>query len=176
MRFVETPIGGCYTVELEKHGDARGFFARLYCAKEFSAQGLESAFVQANNSLSVRAGTLRGLHYQLAPAQEAKLIRCLSGALYDVVLDLRPHSPTLGRWFAAELTAANRRMMYVPKGCAHGFLTLEPDTEVLYLASAFYAPDWERGVRFDDPRFAIRWPSTPAEISEKDRSWPDYAA
>jgi dTDP-4-dehydrorhamnose 3,5-epimerase len=176
MRFHATPLPGCYTVELEKRGDARGFFARLFCAEEFARQGLEPRFVQANTSLSAQRGTLRGMHYQIAPAAEAKLVRCLSGALYDVVLDLRRDSPTHGRWFAAGLDAANRLMMYVPPGCAHGFLTLEPQTEVLYLVSAFYAPEHERGVRYDDPRFGIEWPFAPVEISAKDRSWPDFGA
>jgi dTDP-4-dehydrorhamnose 3,5-epimerase len=174
MRFHATPLSGCYTVELEKRMDSRGFFARVFCAEEFTRERLESRFVQMNTSLSLRRGTLRGMHYQVSPAEEAKLVRCLTGALYDVVLDLRPDSPSHGQWFGAELDADNRRMMYVPKGCAHGFLTLEDNTEVLYLVSAFYAPESERGVRYDDPRFGIRWPFSPTEMSDKDRTWPYY--
>lgn len=174
MRFNQTPVRGCYTIELEKRGDDRGFFARFFCQGEFERQGLRSNFVQINNSLSGKRGTLRGMHYQLSPAAEAKVVRCLSGGLYDVVLDLRPDSPTQGRWFAAELNSENRLMMYVPEGCAHGFLTLADDTEALYLVSAFYAPDKEHGVRFDDPAFGITWPFRPSEISDKDRKWPDF--
>lgn len=174
MKFLPTPLAGAHLVELERRGDDRGFFARLFCEREFAAAGLETRFVQANNSLTARRGTLRGMHYQLPPAAEVKLVRCLRGALYDVILDLRPRSPTFGQSFGAELTAENRTMMYVPRGFAHGFLTLADDTEALYLVSAFYAPEEERGVRFDDPRFSIRWPIAPTEVSAKDRAWPDY--
>jgi dTDP-4-dehydrorhamnose 3,5-epimerase len=174
MEFTETPLAGAYLVDLEKRGDARGFFARFFCAREFAERGLETRFVQINNSLSGDASTLRGMHYQLPPAAEVKLVRCIAGALWDAILDLRPHSPTFGRWFAAELTADNRRMMYVPQGFAHGFLTLAPNTEALYLVSAFYAPERERGVRWDDPRFAIAWPSPPRAISEKDARQRDF--
>jgi dTDP-4-dehydrorhamnose 3,5-epimerase len=175
MKFEPTPIAGAFLVDLERRGDDRGFFARIFCEQEFAAAGLTPHFVQINTSFSGKRGTLRGLHYQLPPAAEAKLVRCIRGALFDVVLDLRPASPSFGQWFGAELTAENRRMMYVPEGCAHAFLSLADATETLYLASAFYAPDRERGVRFDDPRFAIRWPIEPVELSPKDRSWPDYA-
>ena len=174
MIFTETPLPGAYLIDLEKRGDARGFFARAFCRNEFAAHGLESDFVQINNSLSVERGTLRGLHYQLAPAAEVKLVRCIAGALYDVILDLRPEMPSFGRWFGAELTAENRRMMYVPRGFAHGFLTLSEDCEALYLVSAFYMPELERGVRWNDPRFAIEWPSAPVVISDKDRDRPDF--
>jgi dTDP-4-dehydrorhamnose 3,5-epimerase len=174
MKFVPTPLPGAYLIELEKRGDDRGFFARLFCEKEFAAAGLEHRFVQINNSLSGSKGTLRGLHYQLAPAAEVKLMRCLRGAIFDVILDLRTGSPTFGRWFGAELSAANRTMMYVPRGFAHGLLTLCDDTEVLYPVSAFYAPQLERGIRFNDPRFDIAWPIQPEEVSEKDRNWPDF--
>jgi dTDP-4-dehydrorhamnose 3,5-epimerase len=174
MIFTETPLPGAYLIDLEKRGDARGFFARAFCRNEFAEHGLEGDFVQINSSLSVERGTLRGLHYQLAPAAEVKLVRCLAGALYDVILDLRPEMPSFGRWFGAELTAQNRRMMYVPRGFAHGFLTLSEDCEALYLVSAFYAPERERGVRWNDPRFAIEWPSAPVVISDKDRDRPDF--
>ncbi|MBV8256436.1 MAG: dTDP-4-dehydrorhamnose 3,5-epimerase family protein, partial [Actinobacteria bacterium] len=128
MRFDETPIPGAFTVELDRRGDERGFFARVFCEEEFGAAGLPTRFVQVNNSLSAERGTLRGMHYQLAPAAEVKVVRCIRGALWDVVLDLREASPTFGRWYGAELSAENRRMMVVPEGCAHGFVTLEPDT------------------------------------------------
>jgi dTDP-4-dehydrorhamnose 3,5-epimerase len=157
MIFSETPLPGAYLIDLEKRGDARGFFARAFCRNEFAEHG-----------------TLRGLHYQLAPAAEVKLVRCLAGALYDVILDLRPDSPSFGRWFGAELSAENRRMMYVPRGFAHGFLTLSENCEALYLVSAFYAPELERGVRWNDPRFAIEWPAAPDFISDKDRDRPDF--
>lgn len=174
MIFSETPLSGVYLLDLERRGDDRGFFARVFCEAEFGRHHLVTHFVQINNSLSAARGTLRGLHYQLAPRAETKLVRCLRGALYDVAVDLRPESPTLGRWFAAELTGDNRRMMYLPKGCAHGFITLTDDTEALYFADEFYAPELERGVRWDDPGFGIDWPLTPAVISEKDRQHPDF--
>lgn len=174
MIFNKTPLQDAYTIELERRGDDRGFFARMFCEREFGAQGLETRFVQVNNSLTSKAGTLRGMHYQLAPAAEVKLVRCVKGSLYDVILDLRPDSPTFGKHFGAELNAENRRMMYVPRGFAHGFVTLAPDTEAVYLVSDFYAPQAERGVRFDDPRFGIVWPISPTEISEKDRKWPSF--
>jgi dTDP-4-dehydrorhamnose 3,5-epimerase len=176
VKFLPTPLAGAYLIELEPRGDDRGFFARFFCEREFAAAGLESRYVQVNNSLTAKRGTLRGMHYQLPPAAEVKLVRCIAGALYDVIIDLRPDSPTQGRWFGADLTADNRRMMYVPRGFAHGFLTLTEAVEALYLVSAFYAPEEERGVRFDDPRFGIHWPMSPSEMSAKDRSWPDYDA
>ncbi len=174
MRFLETAVEGAYVIELEPLGDDRGFFARQWCAREFEARGLASAWAQINTSVSAVAGTLRGMHFQKAPWGEAKFVRCVSGALYDVVLDLRAASPTRGRWAAAELTAGNRRAMYAPSGCAHGFLTLRDDTEAFYLVSAAYHPESESGVRWDDPAFAIAWPSGVACISEKDRRWADF--
>jgi dTDP-4-dehydrorhamnose 3,5-epimerase len=174
MKFIETPLHKAYLIELEKKGDNRGFFARFFCEKEFGDQGLETRFVQINNSLTGKKGTLRGMHYQLEPAAEVKVVRCIRGSLYDVILDLRPDSPTFGKSFGAELNAENRTMMYVPRGFAHGFVTLQDDTEALYLVSALYAPQQERGVRFDDPAFGIQWPVTPVEISDKDRQWPDF--
>ncbi|HJU19500.1 MAG TPA: dTDP-4-dehydrorhamnose 3,5-epimerase [Stellaceae bacterium] len=174
MEFIKTPLSGACLIDLDKRGDERGFFARFFCEREFAEHGLETRFVQINTSLSVEAGTLRGMHYQLAPAAEVKVVRCLAGALWDAILDLRPGSPTFGQWFGAELTAENRRMMYVPQGFAHGFLTLAPNTEALYLVSAFYAPTQERGVRWNDPRFAIAWPRPPRVISDKDAGQRDF--
>jgi dTDP-4-dehydrorhamnose 3,5-epimerase len=164
MTFDETPIPGAWLVGLERRGDERGFFARLFCAEEFAAHGLAMSFAQVNNSLTVERGTLRGMHYQLPPAAEVKLIRCVRGSFLDVVLDLRPESPTFKAWFAAQLSAENRLMMYVPEGCAHGFLTLEPDTETVYLVTAPYSPEHERGVRWNEPHV----------LSGKDRDQPDF--
>jgi dTDP-4-dehydrorhamnose 3,5-epimerase len=174
MKFIPTPLKGAYTIELEKKGDNRGFFARFFCENEFSQAGLITRFVQINNSLTEKKGTLRGMHYQLQPSAEVKVVRCIKGSLYDVILDLRPDSPTFGQWFGAELSAENRVMMYVPQGFAHGFVTLENDTEALYLVSALYAPTLERGVRYNDPKFNIQWPVEPVEISDKDKAWPDF--
>src|SRR5437016_6788508 len=168
MKFVPTPLTGAYVIELDKREDERGFFARLFCEREFAEAGVETHFVQINNSLSRDRGTLRGMHYQLGEAAEVKLVRCVKGALWDAILDLRPGSATFGRSFGAELSAENRRMMYVPRGFAHGILTLEEDTEALYLVSAFYDPARERGGRWHDPRFDIPWPTPPQAISDKD--------
>lgn len=176
MQFNPTPLSGAYTIDLERKGDDRGFFARLFCRDEFSQAGLVSNFVQINNSLTGRKGTLRGLHYQLPPSAEVKVVRCVRGSLYDVIVDLRPDSATFGRWYGETLSAENRRMMYVPQGFAHGFLTLEDDSEALYLVSALYDPKLERGIRYNDPAFAIAWPVEPREISEKDRGWRDFDA
>jgi dTDP-4-dehydrorhamnose 3,5-epimerase len=174
MTFDETPISGAWLVGLERRGDERGFFARLFCTEEFAAHGLATSFVQVNNSLSVERGTLRGMHYQLPPAAEVKLVRCVRGALLDVVLDLRPESPTFRSWYGAELSAENRLMMYVPGGCAHGLLTLEPDTEAVYFVTAPYSPEHERGVRWNDPEFGIEWPFEPKVLSDKDRDQRDF--
>jgi len=174
MIFTPTPLAGAFLVELEKRGDERGFFARAFCEREFAAQGLPTHFVQVNDSHSAQRGTLRGMHYQLAPKAETKLVRCIRGALYDVILDLRQGSPSFGQSFGAELSAANRRMLVVPKGFAHGFITLADDTEAFYFVDEFYAPELERGVRWDDPRFAIRWPLAPAVLSDKDRVQRDF--
>jgi dTDP-4-dehydrorhamnose 3,5-epimerase len=174
MILTETPIPGAFLIDLEKRGDERGFFARAFCATEFAAQGLVTQFVQVNNSLSARKGTLRGMHYQLAPMAETKMVRCIRGALYDVILDLRAGSPTFGCSFGAELTADNRRMMYIPKGFAHGFITLLDDTEAFYFTDEFYSPVRERGIRWNDPRFAISWPLQPTVLSEKDAAHRDF--
>jgi dTDP-4-dehydrorhamnose 3,5-epimerase len=172
MIFTETRLKGAYIVELEQRVDERGFFARFYCQDEYAKQGLDQNFVQINNSLSLKKGTLRGLHYQLAPKAETKVIRCLMGGLFDVILDLRIDSPTFGKYYGIELTEDNRRMLYVPKGFAHGFLTLADNTEALYLVSEFYAPDYERAIRWNDPQFQIDWPFEPLVISEKDKGNP----
>lgn len=174
MLFNPTPLRDAFTIDLEKRGDDRGFFARFFCVDEFERHGLETYFVQANNSLSTRRGTLRGMHYQLAPSAEVKVVRCLRGAVWDVIIDIRPDSPTFGRWFGEELTAENRRMMYVPRGFAHGILTLADEAELLYLVSDVYAPQQERGIRWNDPRFGVRWPIEPTEVSPKDAAWPDF--
>ena len=175
MKFRETRLTGAFVIELEPHRDERGFFARSFCRREFAEHGLATEFVQSNVSWNERAGTLRGLHYQLAPHGEAKLVRCTAGALYDVIIDFRPHSRTRFSWLGVELSARERNMLYVPEGFAHGFLTLEPETEVFYEMSSFYAPDAARGVRWDDPHFAIEWPREPDVISQRDRSYPDFA-
>jgi dTDP-4-dehydrorhamnose 3,5-epimerase len=176
VRFSETPIASAWMMELEARQDSRGFFARAWCRREFDALGLTSAFAQANLSCTRRAGTVRGLHYQMAPFREAKLVRCTRGAIFDVIVDLRRESLSYLKWFGAPLTADNRRQLYVPEGCAHGYQTLEDDTEVLYQCSEFYTPEAERGVRWDDPAFRIAWPLPVAEVSDKDRAWPDFVA
>jgi dTDP-4-dehydrorhamnose 3,5-epimerase len=176
MKFYNTPLEGARLIELEKRGDDRGFFARYFCEREFAANGLETRFVQINNSLSAKKGTLRGLHYQLPPAAEVKMVRCVRGALWDAIVDLRPDSPTFKQAFGADLTAENRLMMYVPRGFAHAILTLTEDVEAIYLVSAFYGPEQERGLRWNDPAIGIDWPIEPTEISAKDAKWPDLDA
>jgi dTDP-4-dehydrorhamnose 3,5-epimerase len=173
--FHETAVAGVFVVELELRGDDRGFFARAFCRREFEEQGLNPAVIQCNLSFSAAEGTLRGMHFQRPPHEEAKLVRCTRGALWDVALDLRRSSPTYRRWTGVELTADNRRMLYVPEGCAHGFQTLVPDTEAFYQVSAAYAPEAEHGVRWDDPAFGIEWPRADGRVlSPKDASWPDF--
>lgn len=174
MRFTETPIAGAFLVDLEPVEDQRGFFARTYCEEKFRDRGLAFHFAQSSIAFSKRKGTLRGMHYQRDPHAEAKLIRCTRGAVYDVVIDLRPHSPTFRHWFAAELSAANRRMLYIPTGLAHGYQTLEDETEISYQMSAPYHPQSADGIRWDDPAFAVRWPLDVTVLSERDRSWPDF--
>jgi dTDP-4-dehydrorhamnose 3,5-epimerase len=174
MIFHPATLAGACVIELEKRSDDRGFFARYFCEREFAAAGLESRFVQINNSLSAKKGTLRGLHYQLPPSPEVKVVRCVRGALWDVIVDLRPDSPSYRKWFGAELSAENRMMMYVPRGFAHAILTLTDDVEAIYLVSDSYAPDVERGLRWNDPAVGIAWPISPAEISPKDARWPDF--
>jgi dTDP-4-dehydrorhamnose 3,5-epimerase len=174
MRFIATALPGCHEIALEPRGDERGFFARHFCTREVAMAGIDARIVQINNSLSAAAGTLRGLHWQLPPHAETKIVRCIRGAVCDVAVDLRPDSPSFGAHHLAELTADNRRMLVVPPGCAHGVLALTDDAEVFYSASAAYTPEAERGVRFDDPRLAIRWPIAVLEVSDKDRRWPDF--
>lgn len=174
MKFTETPLRGAYVIDLDKIEDERGFFARYFCQREFSEQGLSTSFVQINNSLAVEKATLRGMHYQLQPMAETKLVRCLRGALWDCIIDLREDSPTFCEHFAVELTAENRTMLYVPKGFAHGFMTLTENTEALYLVDQFYAPELERGIRYDDPRFKIEWPLPVNVISDKDGKHADF--
>ena len=174
MKFEQTPLVGAFVIELEKSGDDRGFFARAFCSNEFRTQGLATNFVQVNDSLSAHRGTLRGMHYQIGEFAETKLVRCIKGALYDVILDMRKESPTFGKHFGVELSAENRRMFYVPKGFAHSFITLEDDSEAFYFVDAFYAPKAERGVRWNDPHFGVKWPIQPQIISDKDANWPDF--
>lgn len=172
MKFIPIPLKGAYIIELEKKGDERGFFGRTYCEKEFQQAGLDNHFVQINNSLSSQKGTLRGMHYQMHPHSETKIVRCIKGALYDVVLDLNTNSPTFGQSYGVELSDDNRKMMYVPKGFAHGFLTIQDETEAFYLVSEFYAPQSERGIRWNDPKFGIKWPFDPVVVSDKDKNHP----
>ena len=174
MIFTETAIKGGYLVDIARHEDHRGFFARAWCRREFEAHGLNPDLAQINVGHSHKKGTLRGLHFQTAPHQEAKLARCTMGAIYDVMVDLRPDSPTYLQWFGVELSAQNRRMLYVPEGCAHGYQTLADGTEMLYQTSDFYAPAQALGVRYDDPAFAIVWPLDVTVISDADKNWPSY--
>jgi dTDP-4-dehydrorhamnose 3,5-epimerase len=174
MLFHETKLPGVFEIHLEPHPDNRGFFARTWCQMEFEAQGLNPTLVQCSISFNMRKGTLRGMHFQLPPHAESKVVRCTRGAIYDVVVDLRPSSPTYKGWIAATLTATNRRMIYIPEGCGHGFLTLEDETEVFYQMSVFYSPELARGVRWDDPAFQIAWPAGIEVISERDRTYADF--
>ena len=175
MYFAATPIGGAFLITAKPLADERGSFTRLWCEREFSAHGMSTAFVQANASVSALAGTLRGLHYQAAPHGEVKLIRCVRGSVYDVIVDARPASPSYLQWYGIELSVRNARSLYVPAGVAHGYLTLEDDSEVMYPVSAYYHPEAERGIRWNDPLIAIAWPATTAlHVSPKDRAWPDF--
>ena len=174
MKFTETPLKGVYVIELEKRGDERGFFARLFCEREFAAHGLNPRIVQMNNSLSGQRGTLRGIHYQLRPKGEDKTFRCMTGALFDVVIDLRQESPTFLQHFTVELTAENRKMIHVPQGCANSFMTLADNTEIFYFTSEFYSPEHERGIRYNDPALGIKWPMEPVVISDKDKGHADF--
>lgn len=174
MIFQETNLPGVFEIQLKRFHDARGFFARSWCQKEFEDHGLNPNVVQCNVSFNTRKGTLRGMHYQEAPKGEAKLVRCTSGSVYDVVIDLRSNSPTFKRWVAVTLTTQQHNMIYVPEGCAHGFLTLEDETEVFYQMSEFYSPELARGVRWDDPTFQIVWPEKLEVISERDRTYADF--
>ena len=174
MIFTETSLKGAFLIEPERLEDERGFFARTWCQREFEAHGLNSRLVQCNISFNKKMGTLRGMHYQVAPYEEARLVRCTQGAIYDVIIDLRPESSTFKQYIAAVLTAQNRTMLYVPEGFAHGFLTLEDNTEVFYQMSEFYAPEYARGVRWNDPAFGIQWPAEVQVISDRDQNYPDF--
>lgn len=175
MKFTGTNLAGAFLIDLEQRQDDRGYFARTFCASEFAAHGLKPVFVQGNLSFNYRKGTLRGLHYQVAPATEAKLVRCAKGAIYDVIIDLRDDSPTYLSHFGVELTAESGRALYIPEMFAHGYQTLTDGAEVLYQVSEFYTPECERGIRHNDPSFGIEWPLPVAEISEKDAAWPFVA-
>lgn len=174
MRFAATKLAGAFVIDLERHEDDRGFFARAWCQREFGARGLNPRLVQCNISYNTKKGTLRGMHFQAPPHEEAKLVRCTRGAIHDVILDLRPHSPTFKEHVAVVLSAENRTMIYVPEGVAHGFQTLDDHTEVFYQMSEFYVPGAERGVRWDDPAFSIAWPPADRLMSERDRGYPDF--
>lgn len=176
MLFRETVLKGAYVVEPERITDERGFFARTWCRSEFETHGLNPNLVQCNISFNDKKGTLRGMHYQATPRAEAKLVRCTAGAIYDVIVDLRPDSGTFKRWTGVELNADNRYMLYIPEGFAHGFLTLSEDAEVFYQMSEYYSAEHARGVRWNDQAFGIQWPGEALVISERDRSYPDFSA
>ena len=174
MLFQETALKGAYIIDLERLEDERGFFARSFCRQEFEARGLNPRVAQCNVSFSPRAGTLRGMHYQVPPFAESKLIRCTMGAIYDVIVDLRPESPSFMRHVGVVLSSDNRRMIFAPEGFAHGFLTLVDNTEVHYQMSEFYAPEHARGFRWNDPAFGIEWPMEVRVIVDRDRDYPDF--
>jgi dTDP-4-dehydrorhamnose 3,5-epimerase len=175
--FVETALRGAFLIDLEPSSDERGFFARTWCRREFQAQGLETNLAQCSVSFNARAGTLRGLHYQAPPCEEVKIVRCTSGALFDVIVDLRPESPTYTNHYSVTLSSLNRRMLYVPRGFAHGFQTLEDNTEVFYQMSEFFEPEYSRGVRWNDSAFGIVWPATEHRIiNARDQAYPDFRA
>jgi dTDP-4-dehydrorhamnose 3,5-epimerase len=176
LKFRETPLAGAYVVELDPRIDERGFFARSYCDEEFAAHGLPTRWPQSNLSRNDRAGTLRGLHYNAAPHREAKVVRCVQGAIWDAIVDLRAGSPTRLRWFGLELSAQAGTALYVPEGFAHGFVTLRDATDVFYQMGASYVPAAARGLRWNDPQVGIAWPVTPTGMSERDRSHPDFDA
>ena len=175
MKVTPTTLKDAVLIALEPHADERGFFARTYCEKEFAEAGLETRFVQGNMSFNPVKGTLRGMHFQRAPHEEVKVVRCIRGAIYDVIVDLRPASPSYLKWQGFELSAENGLQLYVPRGFAHGFLTLSDGASVAYQVSAFYTPGAEGGVRWNDPRLAIAWPAEVAVISAKDAAWPDFS-
>ncbi len=172
MRFRETELLGAWVIDPSPHQDERGRFMRAWCSQEFKQHGIDFLPVQANLGFSASKGTIRGMHYQEAPALEAKLVRCTRGAAFDVAVDLRPESSSYGKWYGLELSAENGRMLYVPERCAHGFQSLEDGTEVHYMTSAFYTPEAVRGLRFDDPAINIQWPWAATMVSEQDRNWP----
>ena len=174
MIFIQTELQGAFEIQIEPQRDERGFFARCWCTTEFEAKKLNPKVVQCNTSFNSRKGTLRGIHYQVPPYAETKVVRCTRGAIYDVVVDLRPDSRTHRKWSAVVLTAEKGNMVYVPEGCAHGFLTLKEESEIFYQMSEFYNPESARGVRWDDPAFNIIWPEKVTVISERDRTYPDF--
>jgi len=174
MIFKETPLAGAFLIALDPHEDERGSFARSFCRREFEAHGLSPVVSQCNISRNRKKGTLRGMHFQAAPHEEAKLVRCARGALWDVIVDMRPASATRGRWFGVELTDTNGLQLYIPEGFAHGFQTLRDDTEIFYLISNFYAPDAASGLRYNDPALKIDWPLPVSSISAKDQNWADF--
>jgi dTDP-4-dehydrorhamnose 3,5-epimerase len=174
MHFLPQKLADAFVIELEPHHDERGFFARSFCEHEFEAHGLPVRFPQSNLSRNSQIGTLRGMHYQAATVREAKLVRCVRGAIYDIIIDLREGSPTRFEWIGAELSADNGRALFVPEGFAHGFITLSDDTDVLYQMSAAYRPEGARGLRWNDPHFGLRWPCEPRVISDRDRTYPDF--
>jgi dTDP-4-dehydrorhamnose 3,5-epimerase len=176
VNFSATPLAGVMAIDMERIEDERGFFARTFCSDEFAARGLAASMSQCSVSFNALRGTLRGLHYQAAPHDEAKLVRCTAGAVFDVVVDLRGDSPTFRQWHGVELTAANHRALYIPTGCAHGFITLADHTEVFYMISVPYAPGAARGVRWNDPAFAIDWPLQPLVISDRDAGYAPFGA
>lgn len=174
MHFMATALAGATIIDVERREDTRGYFCRTYCQREFAAQGLPTGMVQASMSLTRKAGTLRGMHYQATPHAEDKLVCCVHGAIWDAIVDVRPESPTYCKWIGVELSQDNGRMLLVPKGFAHGFVTLTPDAAVSYQMSEFYLPGADRGTRHDDPAFGIKWPVTVMDMSDKDRGWPDF--
>jgi dTDP-4-dehydrorhamnose 3,5-epimerase len=174
MKFVETKLKGSFIIDPERLEDERGFFARSWCQREAKQYGLEPEWLQCNISYNKSKGTMRGMHYQAAPFEEAKLVRCTMGAICDVIIDLRPDSATFKKWMAVELSSANRRMLYIPEGFAHGFLTLQDQSEVFYQMSEFYVPELARGVRWNDPAFGIEWPISVSVMTDKDRTFPDF--
>ena len=175
MKFYKKEIDGAFLIDLEKYEDKRGFFARSFCTNEFLEHGISFTPVQANIAYNYNKNTLRGLHYQSGKFAESKLVRCIKGALYDVIIDLRPDSPTYKKWMGVDLTEGNRKLFYIPEGCAHGYQTMTNDAELFYMVSAFYAPDFEKGIRWNDPVFNIQWKKYDnLIISDKDRNWPDF--
>jgi dTDP-4-dehydrorhamnose 3,5-epimerase len=174
--FVETKLQGAFLIEPERLNDERGFFARVWCRREFEEHGLNSELAQSSISFNRVKGTLRGIHYQVAPYEEAKLVRCTMGSIYDVMIDLRPQSPSFKQHVGEVLTAKNGRMLYVPEGFAHGFITMEDNCEIFYQISEFYSPQHSRGVRWDDVAFSIKWPLAPTSMSVRDRNYPDFIA
>jgi dTDP-4-dehydrorhamnose 3,5-epimerase len=174
MKFRETAVAGVYEIDLEERTDERGFFARSWCQEEFAKHNLNTRIAQCNISFNARRGTLRGLHYQDKPFPEAKVVRCTRGAIFDVAVDLRRESSTFCKWVGVELTSDNRKSLYIPEGCAHGFLALSEDSEIFYLMSEFYHADLSRGVRWNDPAFGVVWPARVEVISDRDQTYPDF--